>query len=389
MKVGMITFYAADNYGTCLQAFALQRAIEHMGYDVKIIQYYRDNSMRVSKYSIIERIKALINAYPGLSILYYPLARKAAAEKKRKFKLFREEYLLFSSLKYTSYEELLNADAKYDAFVCGSDMIWSDIGQNRDVYFLKFAEKYKRISYAPSLTGVSLKKDIQYDYLKEAIEGISYLSFREESGVAYAKWATDRDAFLAPDPTLLLVSKEWKELFNVQVYTGRKYILCYLFEGIPDTLLKKVKNLAEKGKFDIRFIPMQGKEYWWENRKGSITYGPKEFVELFANASFIITNSYHGLMFSLIFKKPFIVVHRHAECEWKSFETRMSDMLDVFDQKHRFLNPQADITKELLELDYTRINSKLSALREASYTYLKNALASVMKESQFHKIDHI
>ena len=379
-KIGMLTFYSEYNYGAMLQAYALQTKIKELGYSAEFIRFFDRKFKEEKPTNTICRVKKILKNLKSVefSIKKYIINRHIGERKYSLFDDFVERYISTSRNAYYSLEDLKKADNEYDAFVTGSDMVWSDIGQNLDAYFLTFASEGKRISYAPSLTGRENETVEQREQYKNWINRIDFLSCREKYGVNYISNITGRKAKQVVDPTLLIEKEVWKEKFHIEKRHGQPYILCYMFRGIKKAMLKKIKYYAEENNLRIIFIPMSVQETLYDLKNGlDASYGPKEFVELFYNASYVVTNSFHGLLFSLIMNKPFSLIHRGKGNEWLKHEERMTNILSLLDIENCFVN-ESDFDMNLnWDIDYNIINSKISELRRDSLDYLSNALKSI------------
>ena len=379
-KIGMLTFYSEYNYGAMLQAYALQTKIKELGYSAEFIRFFDRKFKEEKPTNAICRVKKILKNLKSVefSIKKYIINRHIGERKYSLFDDFVERYISTSRNAYYSLEDLKKADNEYDAFVTGSDMVWSDIGQNLDAYFLTFASEGKRISYAPSLTGRENETVEQREQYKNWINRIDFLSCREKYGVNYISNITGRKAKQVVDPTLLIEKEVWKEKFHIEKRHGQPYILCYMFCGIKKAMLKKIKYYAKENNLRIIFIPMSVQETLYDLKNGSdASYGPKEFVELFYNASYVVTNSFHGLLFSLIMNKPFSLIHRGKGNEWLKHEERMTNILSLLDIENCFVN-ESDFDMNLnWDIDYNIINSKISELRRDSLDYLSNALKSI------------
>lgn len=379
-KIGMLTFYSEYNYGAMLQAYALQTKIKELGYSAEFIRFFDRKFKEEKPTNAICRVKKILKNLKSVefSIKKYIINRHIGECKYSLFDDFVERYISTSRNAYYSLEDLKKADNEYDAFVTGSDMVWSDIGQNLDAYFLTFASEGKRISYAPSLTGRENETVEQREQYKNWINRIDFLSCREKYGVNYISNITGRKAKQVVDPTLLIEKEVWKEKFHIEKRHGQPYILCYMFRGIKKAMLKKIKYYAKENNLRIIFIPMSVQETLYDLKNGSdASYGPKEFVELFYNASYVVTNSFHGLLFSLIMNKPFSLIHRGKGNEWLKHEERMTNILSLLDIENCFVN-ESDFDMNLnWDIDYNIINSKISELRRDSLDYLSNALKSI------------
>lgn len=387
-KFGILTFYKAENYGAVLQAYALQKTIENFNVKVDHIQYsdqlYGTTNLKTST---IKKIKTILKL-SDYNLIKYCKTRNASHQTSQKFIEFRKKNLSTSIQNY-SKQDIDAANSIYDGFICGSDMVWSDIGQDLEVYFLTFAPYEKRIAYAPSLTGTKNYSEEKNKKMKELINGIKYLSVREKAGVEYIKNLTQKEAFHAVDPTLLLKKSEWKEYLGIKTEAKEKYILVYMFQG-SKKLNKKINKIAKNNNMKIRYIPMTIDERYKDLNNGYTScYGPKEFVELFLNASFVITNSFHGLLFSLNFEIPFVLIHRGKENKWLEHEDRMKSILNLLKINDRFINVEDEITDKYLKLNYNSINKKINELRKNSLNYLSNALSEICNYNTNQKKNNI
>lgn len=380
-RVGIMTFFDVENYGAVLQAYALCIAVHKLGFSAEDIRFKELNNDKATP--LYKRVATVLKLSKG-HLLKYLKTREMSRATTRSFMEFRNEYLKQSRLAYYSLEDLERYEDLYDAYITGSDMVWSDIGQNLDAYFLRFTDYDKRIAYSPSLTGTDGLDAKRKAYYRERIEGMKYLSIREKSGQEFIDKECGRNAIWTVDPTLLLDQNMWIEQLQIESHHEKPYILVYMFQG-ASTIKSAIKLIAETGKMDIRHIPMSVEERWQEHsRNKKNLFGPRQFVEMFSNASFIITNSYHGLLFSLIFNKPFVLFHREHGNRWSKHEKRMESLLEELHLEYRFLDPTQGIEPSMLQLDYSEINSVVNRKREESLNYLNSALLSATSTQLTH-----
>lgn len=380
-KIGIMTFYAAHNNGAALQAFALQQCLNRLGADAELIRYFDQHNEKIAEqhsrlYNIIHNPKILLNF-----LLHYrwrksirglaTLTNNAYLDfQKRKFKVSHEPY-------YT-YDDLKEANYKYNAFVTGSDMVWTPIGQNIKAYFLQFADRGKRFSFSPSLTGTENFSQEQHLQIQQYLKEMDIVSCREDEGVKYVRRHTNKDCVHTLDPTLLFSKIEWCEELDIKIDKATKpYILVYMFDKLSNTHKRDIERIAQERNLAIRYIPMQLDQQETEVKNGyRCGYGPKEFVNLFMNASFIVTNTYHGLMFSLLSENPFVLVHRKKNNKWKSNEGRMSYILNLIRCEGRYIEQDQNISDTIFEIDYDSINETLRAERVKSIEYLQHIVKS-------------
>ena len=374
-RVGIVTLYD-DNYGTCLQAFALCNKISEMGYEPEIIRYIRGN-VNVRNESWMKKVMGKLRSMPPKLILTYLLSYKWIRERKAGFSNFRERYLKFGE--ETNYRDSIRCDLgkAYDAYVCGSDMIWSEeFADDWRYFFLQFAPSKKRISYAPSFGKniISSENDkICSDFLHE----IRCLSCREEAGVSLIKNQFGLDAVQVLDPTLLMGKDEWNRLIDKEErMLEEKYILTYVFGGISGARKNFFENLSKKEWGVHRVIPMNREQNGKDAVRGVL--GPVEFLRLYRDAEFIVTDTFHGLIFALIYEKPFVVLKRQDKGHWAKYSDRMTSTLKMLGLENRYIESSFAISNEWKNLDYREVNKILIKKRKISLEYLKDSLMEVI-----------
>jgi hypothetical protein len=377
-NVGIVTFHESENYGTVLQAFALQESIKALGYNSEIINYQRDSELIVKKVNFIERVIRGIVAYKGFKVVYLPRIKKYSRNKTDKFHVFRKQRLNYSLDNYKNYDDFKKTKDYYCCYVCGSDMIWSsDRSKDVSVYFLNFAIEDKRISYAPSFGSNKISEENEQIYT-EYLKKMRFISCREKSGVDLIKKLTNRDAKLVIDPTLLVSKKKWIEIFSIDSYKSQApYVLCYLFEGMTKDLKSNVEFIKQKLNLEVRFIPMSANDFIADSKSSSRGVGPVEFVQLFKNAEFVLTNSYHGLIFSLIFNIPFYVIKRNKKGHWAQFEDRLESLLVKLNFSDRLIESTKTLKENELSMDFKDANDLLEDMRQYSLNYLETSIKNV------------
>lgn len=375
---GILTFYKEKNYGAALQAFSLQKKIQELGYSSEFINW-NDSLNKTEKHlSLLRTLISIIKNY-GIDYRKYCQVREKNSETTGRFDKFVNEYMTESKTAMYDKDDLISISNNYKGFIAGSDMVWTDIGQDLDAYFMQFAAKEKRGSYAPSLTGTCNISEEKLEKISKLIKSIEYLSFREEEGATFARDYCSSTAQVVVDPTLLHTKEDWCKLFGIEnLKKSKPYILCYMFGGVSASINKRIHKLAKKRGWEVRYIPMTPNETISEIKQGHCgSYGPFEFVEMFINSSFVITNSYHGFLFSLISNVPFVVFRREKNNRWKQNEERISFLLNQIGEEKRYLALSARLDEKYTLIDYSYINDVIKRLREHSTTYLNNMLKSM------------
>ena len=384
--IGIMTYYAVQNFGAALQAFALQQNVERLGATAEFLRFFDKHNESVDKtkksaISLLLRNKQLQKNL--LHFVRFIRVKRYTRPNSIGFKNFQEKYLQSSIEPYYDSEDLRQANERYDGFISGSDMVWTPIGQDLSAYFLQFADKYKRYSYAPSMTGCKTYTETDAIAIKKYLLDMNDISCREQEGVDYVKQVTERDATLVIDPTLLFSKEEWRKELNITTQRPKKpYILCYNFGGLPPKIESEVYRIAKEHNMEVRYIPLCHKESDAELKLGHHgPYGPREFVELFLNASFCVTNTFHGFLFSLISENPFVVIHREKGNTWKANETRISNLMDMLGVVNRYIDLDAVIKEEYLTLNYKKINERIKVKRAASIVYLKGVIDKIAQNT--------
>ncbi len=359
MKIGIMTFFRR-NYGAILQAYALQTILGSFGYSSEIIDYVRTGDSIFTSWTNVKG--AILNLF---TLLRY----KLFLERKLRITEFKKTNLQVSSKKYLSCRELEKSPSEYSTFICGSDQIWnpSDNHDSNLAFFLSFIKQDQatKISYAPSF-GVSSIPQSYHQEMQLWINDIPNLSVREETGRAIIEKIAGRQATLVLDPTLLLTSGQWDRVAKPPKL-DTPYILVYSTSqrGLFPELVKHIKKITQLpvvvlSLYSLNLIPMADHVIY--------NAGPSEFVGLFANATCVCTNSFHGTAFSIIYRKPFWSVPHNAT------NSRMADLLDRIELSNRQVSSPDQFPEAPLEIDYDASISLLNQHRRVSIDFLKSSL---------------
>lgn len=374
MKLGILTWYHYRNYGTALQAAALSTVLQRMGHQPEMIDYHSPGYFRtLPEYSLSRFFRQLTKRFRRKPISAGPML--FGEEKDRKYETFLHQHLRFTTRCHTLTDlELLNGS--FDAFICGSDQIWSPLVFHPR-YFLDFVrEPERKISYAPSIGTERIRDDYVRAEMAKLLAGIGSLSVREESGRRIVKELTGRDAAVVVDPTQLLTREDWIEDFNLRWSSEETpYLLAY-FLGRNDAHWAAVKLTAEALGLPLRIIPVFKSDL---DRPGCIqeTVGPQEFLQLFLNASYVCTDSFHGLSFSTLFQIPFTAFLRFSRKDPKNQNARVSHFLEKLGVTDRLFQNGKELEIASQKPDFTETERRLSALRQTSLDYLQSALKQV------------
>lgn len=382
-KVALRTWITYENYGTFLQWYALKTMLYGMGYAVDSIQYIPretpnslvepDRKMSFLIYCAKRVFQKLFRIKP------IPLPYEMQSERHAQFEDFQGKYFSLTNPCFTS-SQLFALNDSYDYFVCGSDQIWSPLCFDSH-YFLDFVQDVKKkIAYAPSIGADEISNPYIREKMASLISRFDKLSVRENSGKRLIKELTGRDVPVVLDPTLLLYSADWDAVADTAYSTPPQYILCY-FLGRNEKYWKEVQRLSERENLPLVIIPVYKKDF---NRSQNVPkdIGPAQFLTLVKNASFVCTDSYHGSIFSLLYKKPFAVFSRFSKHDARNQNSRIDTFCENFNLGSRRVTKQNPLTEIFAnQIDWDEPYKKLTDLRNASMNYLQSAFGgTVAKE---------
>ena len=370
-KVGLMTCYM-NNFGACLQAYALQHKIDELGLDCEIIKYTPIRA--VKEYSFLikvgRRLYSLIKGFANIDFRYENY-------RNRSFVRFRKKYLTFSNENYLKEEELYSHQLKYDCYVTGSDQIWNPNlfnGQANPIYFLDFVPDGKgRVAYAPSI-GVSSVSDSYKTEMKKYLARFDAISVREYEGKEIIDSIIECECRAVLDPTLLLKKNEWEALLHDKII-NKDYILLYLFSD-REYIGEFVQYVQEQLGIDVVTIPFNKREYYSNHIKIKKA-GPLEFLNLIKNASLVITDSFHATAFSINLQVPFYTLLRNTEKETNNMNSRIYSILSFTKLENRIIRDKEAFPDKInLEIDFSEADKRLQEKREQDIDFLKSALGA-------------
>ncbi len=386
MKIGIVTFHSAHNYGAVLQAWSLQEYLRQQGHQPEIINLrlpvidnlYRFMTKSRKKFFPEAKLNNLANkGYNGARYIYLRMKNPRKYEKYRKFEEFINHTLPVTR-EFRTFRELLQADLKYDALIAGSDQIWNG-EMMKDIspaYFLQFGNKDAlRISYAASIGSEKIPPRFRLlfqRYLKE----FDSISVREQKAKEQVEELTDRPVDLVADPTFLLKAGDFDKLAK-EPKTKGKYIYVHNvhLKRVDERLNSVAAEMSRR--LNLPIVHNWDKKVY-ENELGHFTGGIEEFLGYVKGAEYVITNSFHCTAFALIYHRNFITIPHFSNPD------RMRNLLAELDLSGHLIGSVSDLPKDGKELsiDYDKVEEKREVMREHAAAFLKKAL-TFRKEEDF------
>ena len=352
MKIYGVTYDHTINYGSCLQAYALQEAVRRLRAGGEACDYKLITLTYIYKKPKLNR-----------SLGWYVMSKYVHA---RRFAEFERRHMKYAVVR--KWEDLPGLNDQADAFMCGSDVIWgARFNKGGGAFYLDFAEKYK-FSYAPSF-GEPMSEKIGE---REAawIARLDDVSCREEYTCELIEAVTGKHPAVVADPVLLLDREDWEKVAaEDKKKLPEHYIMVYKTYS-----LKNMDAFVEKLQKETGLPVIQAAWGAFNIRKLGVLFGgptPQRWVNLFANADYVVTNSFHGTAFSVLFHKRFFTFMAAPYQEVPG--TRLDSFLTRMGLMHRCLNYLPD-TIDLGPVDFTEADAALEKTKKESYDYLRRNL---------------
>lgn len=369
-SIGIITIHKINNYGSVLQAYALQKVCEDLGYKVEIIDYDFPNKFHQNnKYSTAS------DTQPNEPKWIKALFAKALVRQHKGIRLFIDKYQNLSSNKYHKVEDFTANPPAYDVYITGSDQLWSPRHCNGDpAFMLYFApDNALKISYAASIGSNAIPEELKNAYIG-LLSRYKHISVRENTGADVIRSLINKEATVVLDPTLLLNKDEWNKIATPKRLVKKKYILCYFlnytFNAFPyvDEL---ARDMQKQTGYEIVRVARPPHKLSFINTTYQIGASPEEFLALVRDAEIVLTTSFHGTAFAVNYGKPvFTVVQDRNASDSRQVSLMHNLGLDkqVLSIKDKF--PTASDANYNVDNEQTVLNR----LRLDSKLYLEKAL---------------
>ncbi len=347
MKVAIITLTKMYNYGNSLQCYAVQEVLRANGMTPETVIY----EYRTYWEQIKDKIKKSIRYGAPLT------------QRKILFDRFEGEYIVCSKFK-NLVRPNARAEKYYEYYFVGSDQVWNAVWFDKypfmkDAYLLTFTENKKKIAYSASF-GIDYIPDKWNAWFKDNLRDFKAISVREKTGKLIVDQLTERKAERLIDPTMMLDADEWRKIAKKPQDTLGKYVLTYFLSPKGSNATNLCGQLSDE--YEILDI-MDGENY------GRI--GPSEFIWLVDHAEIILTDSFHGSVFSVLFNKPFCVFERqNADVD---MNTRLISFLSIFGLERKYV--QSNLENDLWEHDYRYAYNALDNERRKTNEFICKAIS--------------
>ncbi len=359
-KVGIITMHNVANFGAVLQTYALKHVVESKGHNAEIINYkpwYRRG---------LRLYFPVMDGNPVIKLLRCLKWLPKRLRWQKPYKNFVKSEIRDVTDIYYSPEDLEKNPPIYDVYITGSDQVWnpdSTCGLDK-AYFLSFAPSEKiKLSYAASISAQALQPE-QVSSLTEWLSDYNGISVREDTAKALLSDIGIENVVQVLDPTLLLTKDEWHGFGNrSQIQPEDKYLLIFILNNSSELIRYGEKVAKELG--------LKAYKLGWDffkDRNTDVDFAfrsPYDFVKLFDNAEFVVTNSFHGTAFSVNFNKPFIT------CPSSENNPRFMSILRMLNLTNRVYNPKKPICEYINDkIDFGAVNEILEQRRKTSVQFL-------------------
>ncbi len=362
MKVAIITLHRIYNYGSALQTYATQKLFENMGHEVRVIHYI--TPQRTLKKTFLSLPEAQINASAVKRLAYRAAKVSSIALKELTFGRFVRAKLHLTK-RYITAEDLDRDPPVADLYITGSDQTWNSTyneGVDRGFFLDFIPAECRRIAFVSSFGKEALNEDekAQTRYYLSRYQGISV---REDSAVRILEDLGIQNGVQLIDPTLQIPREQWLSLASKRLI-GQKYLLLFLLYNEDENATAFARQLADSHGWKVVKLS-------WEMRAPAgvdvlMTHrSPEDFLSLMQHAEFVVTNSFHGLAFSVNLEKQFVVVPR------REFNSRIESLLRLTGLENRMTAAQEQLCVADTSIDYDRVRGILQEERSRAARFLE------------------
>lgn len=368
MKIAVITYHRAYNFGSALQAYALNTYLTGQGHEVETIDYWTQRQKNI--YTIFEPVRGIMSVARNVQSLLY---LHDLFQHKNRFNCFVSQQIRMTDT-FSDKEQLTSLNDHYDAYVCGSDQIWNPNCIDFDESYLLFfvADKTKCISYAPSIASAQLPEEWAEPF-RLYLKDFAAISVRESAGEKILENLLNRKVSVVLDPVFFLPKEHWDKVACPSLIK-KPYILCY-FIGDVTGMRTFAKKMSKALHLPLVVVYKNIRDMLYINHK-AYSAGPEEFVGLIRDAEYICTNSFHAVAFSVIYQKKFwAFVDTHNP---KSAKSRIENIVELMGLKSRILTfDKMDNIVMDEDISYAECQGQLHQAIENSQRFLLDNLEKI------------
>ncbi len=347
-KIGIVTLVGGYNYGNRLQNYAVQQIYETIGFSAE--------SLVLDDYRFLRRSRKAVKEF-----LRKPALIPESTMSKERLGAFGK---FNGHLPTRTIHGMTGSWKKgYSFFSTGSDQVWNPhfAGHRIGWYMLKFAPPHRRIALAPSI-GLDSLTPKQARLIAWGVAGFSRLSVREKCGAELIKECSCRDAEVICDPTLVLSSEEWRAVADDRLLPTEPFVFAYLLGDMGAEARDVLEKVTDFGRIPV--IQLSDRQ-----KSGELPAGPAEFISLVDNAAHVVTDSFHGAVFSSILQTPLTITHREGGESMFSRLEQLSRMLGI--EEKIYGSPSFDLSRAG---DYEGVPEAIERERQKFMTYLEGCL---------------
>lgn len=370
-NIGIISYHREPNYGTMLQAYALAEAIRKNGFNCEYIDYYESTKPSFLRTSLRAIYHFL--GFPSRGEFGF-FDTKRFRGIRDAFEFFHKKYIPVSKKKFY-FDTLASLSGSYDFFITGSDQTWSP-AMNQSPYsinFLPFVNSAeKKRSYAPSIGTICINENFQSRLIKELC-GYSFLSCRERPNCEKLSKLIGKKITYVLDPTLLLTTDDWDAIAKPAI-VDEDYILAYIL-GTKQCIADYAERLGSETGLPVYYIITRPEYLSKTNTLDCI--GPQDFIGLIKGAKYVVTDSFHGTLFSINYNKEFYSFSKREDDVKLNDNDRIVSFLSELGIEGRFIkDSDSHNLIGINPIDYEKVNKILNGLRSESREYLDRLLVS-------------
>lgn len=375
MRIGIITWFTGPNYGTNLQAIALQYYLRKQGHEVELVNCEVESEHVKDRRSFIEKIGCQPEKYTGKLVRHILFKNEIAARNKKMASAIQKNCIL--TKRCENEKDLVEIFNSFDLLISGSDQIWNPNWYHR-FYFADYdGVSTRKISYAPSMGVTMIEADIEPE-IRRSISKYDAVSVREDKAIPLLEPYTKYKPVVVVDPTMLLDANDWNSIFPSKENVSKEdYILGIFLDGTLNHL-HAAKAFARKKKMKYVYVPYSGLTYFQMGERHADA-GLEDLLELIRNAKYVITDSFHISVFSIIHRKQFYTFARFKENPLTCTNARVRNLLRMSGLQNREIMYGTRNIVELPDIDYGSHVEMLQWEIEKSKKFLEKSIRGEYK----------